>query len=171
MTAAEQLAMHLRPDEIAELPPRSYRRRGRVHLRLIEQIPLNMPTGPRTLGECPDMREDYAACPWISCRYHLWNYPPRVDQWEAMLDGPDRAEWPPTCAIEETITLAWDALEGSGYAGLGPVGERLGVSRERARQIIEEAGAKLRRDPALAELAAAGEIDGWLAQAGWGSKG
>lgn len=74
---------------------------------------------PRTRAECKDGPRP---CPWVSCRYHL-----RIDvRGGNLVQLRPRVRHAPSCAL--------DAAEAGGMS-LGEIGEVLGVTRERVRQI------------------------------------
>jgi len=86
---------------------------------------------PRTRAECPPKQDDGTRpCPWVGCRHHL-----AVD-----IDGRGRlkiyrphidpTDWPMPCALDHADR---------GGMTLEEIGELLGVSRERVRQIDEQA--------------------------------
>lgn len=118
---------------------------------------------PRTRGECANGPRP---CPWVSCRYHLLLEvkPPSVDEYGRSHGGTIRlpvlgsklhpgagplavdefTEAATACleAMAETCTL--DVAD-SGGTILAEVGELLGVTRERARQLEEKALRSMRR--------------------------
>lgn len=85
--------------------------RGRV-LTVLQSTP------PRTRGDCEG---GYRPCPWISCRYHLG---------EPYSEGHKgtRRRSGETCVLD---------LAAQGGMKLAAIGDELGVTRERARQLIE----------------------------------
>lgn len=103
---------------------------------------------PLTRGEC---EEDERPCPFVSCKYHLfldvsrygtikWNFPDLLER-----DGtPLLDEMPATCALD---VAAEDGIT------LSKLGQIFNVTREWARQMIGEAGLRLREKSVIHELA------------------
>lgn len=90
---------------------------------------------PRTRGECPVDRP----CPW-ACRYNL-AYSVTATGIVKLPRGNDATQWGENCAL--------DHAERGGMT-LEEVGEAMGFTRERARQLEESAKRKLAADPRLA---------------------
>ena len=90
---------------------------------------------PRTRGECPAS----GPCPWVLCRHHLY-----LDLEGGSLKltwaGAELHELPETCALD---------VAARGGATLEDIGACLGVTRERVRQIEEEAAQKVCREAEL----------------------
>jgi len=84
---------------------------------------------PRRRGQC-----DYAPrpCPWVSCRQHLYM---DVFKVKDRYDGPEEMPAGGSCALD---------LADLGGMTLEEVGAHLNVSRERIRQIEENALRKMR---------------------------
>lgn len=109
------------------------------------------PTKPRTRAGC----QAEGACPFVSCRYHLWL---DVAQSGSLLTGrqtaftfkPKRRDFEAwsdeltDCIAEAEHTCALDVATDGGHT-LTETGRMLGVVRERIRQIEDSALAKLRR--------------------------
>jgi hypothetical protein len=83
---------------------------------------------PRTRADCVDGPRP---CPWVSCRYHL----AVDDRGRPCQRHSEVWELRETCALD---------VAAQGRHTLGEVGAVLGVSKERVRQIEEEALWKLR---------------------------
>ena len=96
-------------------PTTHSRRNGRVHLTLVG----GTDERPRTRGDCVDGPRP---CPWRTCRYHLADMLRRASEESCALDVADR-----------------------GGATLEELGEILGVTRERVRQLEAAALFKVRR--------------------------
>lgn len=78
---------------------------------------------PKTRGDCERAERP---CPWVSCIYHLW----------PDLIGKDPLDMEETCALD---------IADRGDHTLQEIGDILGITKERARQIEEVALRKLRR--------------------------
>lgn len=94
---------------------------------------------PKTRGECVG---SVRPCPWVACRHHL-GLEVRGDR----VIEREPAAGSPTCSL--------DVADASEPATLKAIGDALGVTRERIRQIESKALAKLRAelpDDALALL-------------------
>lgn len=102
---------------------------------------------PQTRGDClPGGTNSARPCPWVGCKYHL-----AVDintHTGSLQEHGDPATMPVTCALDvadgdlERIvgrTTHENALGVVNANGLSAIGEVLGVSRERVRQIEEKA--------------------------------
>jgi hypothetical protein len=89
---------------------------------------------PRTRGECFQVPRP---CPHVSCSYNLYlDVDERSGQLKLNSPGLDPDEVSLSCALD---------VAGDGPRSLEEVGELLGVSRERIRQIEEVALSKLQR--------------------------
>lgn len=107
-----------------------------------------MPSRPTRRADCIDGPRP---CPWLSCRHHL------------ALDVSSTGSLTTHAPLEQDDGLALEAMletcsldvADRGEHTLEEVGEILGVVRERARQIIEVAFVRVRRQrrPELLELA------------------
>lgn len=101
---------------------------------------------PRTRADCADGPRP---CPFYSCRYHLGlEVHPGTGRLILRIDPEQLEQAPETCALD---------VADRGGATLEEIGQALGFTRERARQIEERAFVKLRRTKAgraaLQELA------------------
>lgn len=96
--------------------------------------PLPLPDGvarPWTRGDCVDGPRP---CPWVSCMHHLaFDVTPRGGITENFPDV-ELEDLPDTCALD---------VADRGPHTLGEVGERMNITRERARQLEEAALRKL----------------------------
>lgn len=95
---------------------------------------------PRTRGDCAG---GLRPCPWVGCRYHLAI---EVSRKGSLRLSHDRPPW----EIEETCAL--DVAERLGGSGMGDteqalqqIGDALGLTRERVRQLVAEAAEHFRR--------------------------
>lgn len=141
----KQLDLELRPDERAEARPR-------VRLRIVraplpDQPELPGLDRPRVRAHCERLRDTYAACPYVGCRHHLFgadsgHHAGRLEAFAELLDVEPTA-WPSTCSLDaaEQWDRPWSTPDKS--TPLVLVGEALGISGERARQIQRDALAKL----------------------------
>lgn len=79
------------------------------------------PERPATRGDCVD---GLRPCPWATCRWHI----AQVRSYRGMPwdEVPDVEEWAATCVLD---------VADQGGATLDQVGQALGVSRERVRQL------------------------------------
>lgn len=87
---------------------------------------------PRTRADCVDGPRP---CPWVGCRYHLYS----DVKWSGTLDvyhDVDPLELSESCALDVSARSTHT---------LGEVAAKLGVTRERVRQIEEMALGKLER--------------------------
>lgn len=106
-------------------------------------------TRPKTRGECADGPRP---CPWVSCRQNLFldvlgvNGARRIEDGAIRLNMPrlEPGEVPPewSCALD---------VADRGGMGLEDIGDAIGVTRERIRQIEMQALAKVRRAKKLIE--------------------
>jgi len=76
-------------------------------------------------------------CPWVSCRYHLYL--------DVRRDGIVKLNFPDREPEEMTVSCSLDLAE-DGPRTLDQVATLMGMSRERARQIEEQAMTQVRRD-------------------------
>lgn len=89
---------------------------------------------PKTRGECA---RGPRPCPWVSCKHHLYlDYYPRY--------GKIRLNFPQLEVWEMRETCALDVAD-RGFKQLQAVGDVLGITRERVRQIECAAIEKLRK--------------------------
>jgi len=86
---------------------------------------------PKTRAECPETRP----CPWVGCRHHLAL---EATEYGGVLPPLDDWETRETCALDVADRKQEPTLE--------EIGELLGITRERVRQIEERALAKLNRE-------------------------
>lgn len=98
---------------------------------------------PKTRSEC---QSEPRPCPWVSCRYHLAievnaGSITRIGDLETMRE---------TCALD---------VADKGEHTLDQIGEILGVTRERARQIEEKALRKIKRLRVLGSIEVRGLVD------------
>lgn len=102
---------------------------------------------PRTRGECEGGERP---CPFVSCRHHLYlDVNPRT--------GAIKMNFPHLQVWEMTETCALDLADQAGKRGLslGALARAMGLSYDRAFQVVSEALAKARE--AVAEAAAEGD--------------
>jgi hypothetical protein len=97
---------------------------------------------PRTRGECKDAPRP---CPWVSCKWHLYLDVNEVTG-SLKLNQVEREPW----ELEETCAL--DVADRGGVT-LEEAGEFLGVTRERVRQIEEQARRRVMRAASVLEAA------------------
>jgi hypothetical protein len=94
---------------------------------------------PETRGDClPGGMNEQRPCPYVSCRHHIYLDVTRDGALRLNFPdiGPDELEkLPGTCALD---------LADQGGLTLEDVGEALGVTRERARQLEERVLVKVR---------------------------
>ena len=112
---------------------------------------------PRRLEECPD---DDEQCPYVACRYHLWTdivgrsvrYGKQGSEREYRYEMVQTDAWGswPTCALRAAR---------QGPRTLDEVGDVLGVTRERVRQIQVAAMAHLAALVVGSDLCDPSEID------------
>lgn len=86
---------------------------------------------PRYRSECPVVRP----CPFVSCRYHLYLDVTESGSIKFNFFGMEPWEVRPSCAL--------DAAEQLGDMTLKQIGDRMGLTRERIRQIETSALRKL----------------------------
>lgn len=97
---------------------------------------------PRTRGDCVDGPRP---CPFVGCKYHLY-----LDVTEAgaiKLNHPDKEPW----ELDETCAL--DVADRDGTT-LERVGQLVGITRERVRQIEAKASRRMSRNAELRKEAA-----------------
>lgn len=98
---------------------------------------------PRTRAECPETRP----CPWVACRYHLLVDVGRGQRRDLLLKAryfrEDRADQIVAALEAMPDTCALDVAE-RGALSDGEIGELIGVTRQRAEQIVFMAGVRLR---------------------------
>lgn len=122
----------------------------------IEDAPLNdadiiaLLPRPTRRSQC---REGVRPCPWVSCRHHL--YLEVSGRGRVKLNFRDRE--PDEMALSCSLDLAED-----GPRTLDQVAILLGMSRERVRQIEEEALVQIRRDWHAGELLSDDGLDDGL---------
>lgn len=138
-------------------------------------IPLNQPVieaeaRPKTRAECPPPGPNgWRECAWAGCRHHLWLdiFPRGMTRRPTVstqaVDLFDLIERQPVCSLD-VVDLHWSAPKSRPEARvemtLGEIGQLLGVSRERVRQI--EKGALDKIGAALGlEAGAAVDPDEW----------
>lgn len=107
----------------------------RAHLRVISQAEAPDPDRPKTRGDCKDGPRP---CPWVSCRYHLY-----LDVNEST--GSIKLNQPHLEPDELEHSCALDIADAGGTTLKG-IGDLLGVTRERARQIVEDEAFEAFRD-------------------------
>jgi hypothetical protein len=90
---------------------------------------------PKTRGECTDIPRP---CPFVSCKNHLY--------WEYLKHHPDAEVW----TLKHSCAL--DAADEGGLT-LEEVGELMGLTRERVRQLEAEALRKLKNRRSLQQFA------------------
>lgn len=105
------------------------------HLRLVE-----VSTPPRTRADC---EKGPRPCPWLACRYNLAPDAKRADHESRQFETRRSAGVTDTCALD---------VADRGEHTLEEVGELLGMTKERARQIEERGLAKFRRLMTKAKL-------------------
>ena len=89
---------------------------------------------PRTRADCADALRP---CPWYSCKHHLaLDVDPNTGRIDLRADPEHLAELRDTCALD---------VADRGGVTLEVVGELLGVTRERVRQLEDKALARLAR--------------------------
>ena len=113
--------------------------RLRHHLRVLATPQERDPDRPRTRGDCIDGPRP---CPWVSCRHHLY-----LDVNERT--GTIKLNQPSLEPEELEHSCALDVADEGGIS-LKDISDMLSVTRERARQIEEEALGALRAIPELA---------------------
>lgn len=91
--------------------------------------PVELTTAPKTRGQCADGPRP---CIFARCRYHVLHPERRARGWEER-EGRD---------IMEMQTCSLDVAD-QGEHTLEAIGEMLGVTRERVRQIEEQAMARM----------------------------
>lgn len=104
---------------------------------------------PRFRFECEPAAGGVRPCPWVSCRYNL-----AIDvgpEGSLKVNFPDAEGWVDFDAMPDTCALD---VATHGGRNLERVGERMNLTRERARQVEDAALRKVRRDagPELLEL-------------------
>jgi len=95
---------------------------------------------PRTRAECWNVPRP---CPFVSCKYHLYLDINKCGSFTLTFPGKEPWEVNPSCAL--------DVAEEGGHT-LEEVGNILGVTRERIRQIEKEGKEKLEADPDMQQL-------------------
>lgn len=155
---------------------------GHSHVTVLCGVPCKG-TPTQTVAECPadqhsgrarpysrsECRDAARPCPFVSCGWHaLWVRPRRE---RAGLDDDGLAE----LALGLPVTCCLDLVE-QGGATLREVGEAIGATRERARQIEAGALVRLRRPVTAAVARDAGDVgaewetapeDAWNETTGW----
>jgi hypothetical protein len=87
---------------------------------------------PKTRGDCIDAPRP---CPWISCRYHLGVDPTPTGGIRVAFPDRPFGVGPESCALD---------VADRGGATLEEIGDVMGITRERTRQLEEIAVARLR---------------------------
>ena len=140
-----------------------------THLRVIDSP---HPERPKTWGECWDIPEEFAGCPWVSCRHHL--YSDRVEEFAdrlaprplgqmALWGRPQELGQTCSLAVARAVSDASFATTTTHVPGIGlvlseglrlnDVGEHIGASGERARQLLESGVANAANRPETREAA------------------
>jgi transcriptional regulator with XRE-family HTH domain len=93
--------------------------------------PVELPPRPQTRADCAGGERP---CPWVGCKWHLW----LVSAGARTIRHQRRAleDLPASCALD---------VADEGPHTLDEVGQALGITRERVRQIEEAALPRLRR--------------------------
>lgn len=121
----------------------SYKRvskKERQALKDFDYSDLDAVQRPRTRGEC---RETERPCPFVACKYHLYLDVTPKGSCKATFADKEPWELYPCCAL--------DVAE-EGEHTLEEVGEILGVTRERIRQIESAAEEKLEKKEETQEI-------------------
>lgn len=87
---------------------------------------------PKTRGDCVD---GIRPCPFVSCKYHLYLDVTGDQSIKINRPGVDLADMPETCAL--------DVADAGGDKTLEEVGHLMNLTRERTRQIYNDAVGKL----------------------------
>lgn len=107
-----------------------------LHLKEMEEEGVVF-SPPKTRAECPPFRP----CPYVSCRYHLYLEVKENDRIRLNFSGIPLEEMPWTCALDEAAKQSGEPKP----MPLDSIGERMGLTRERVRQIEKDALDKLAR--------------------------
>lgn len=109
------------------------RLRGRVCLAIVDDAPPR----PTTRAEClPGGRNALRPCPYVSCRYHLLLDVRRSGSVRFNFRTREVGKLSETCALD---------VADRGAHSLEDVGNFMGVTRERVRQLVTDALTRMRR--------------------------
>lgn len=90
---------------------------------MVQQI--HTPTRPRTRAECPPKTDGERRCPWVSCRYHLWQDLDRAARRRKDAEpAPAPEDMPRPCALDH-------AEDSHRYEKIGAL---LGVTKQAVQQ-------------------------------------
>jgi len=115
------------------------------------------PNAPKTRAQCPPMRADGSRpCPWVGCRYHCFLEVSRPSggtkvklRINPQMDEETLHLMPRPCTLDMAEFGAWTpspmSKEIQDNMTFEEIGRVFGISRERVRQIEEEALRKLRK--------------------------
>lgn len=87
---------------------------------------------PKTRAECPVVRP----CPFVSCRYNLYLEAKSPEKIRINFYGLEPHHVSPSCALDEADSGEFMSLE--------DIGSRMGLTRERVREIERQAIEKLK---------------------------
>lgn len=109
------------------------RHRGHASLPIVDDVAPR----PTTRAEClPGGRNAIRPCPYVSCRYHLLLDVRRSGSLRFNFRTREVGKLSETCAL--------DVADRGGHS-LEDVGKFMGVTRERVRQLVTDALARMRR--------------------------